>query len=197
MRNDDRACDSRRLRSGYQLNAASDIPQDFPIPISAWRAAVFIPGETQEYPQFLAFPPRIYVLTSDTLSVFSYPAFKEAPLVVPLCELLEVELQKASFIGVLRLWRKDGFLRFRYNSVHEKHMNGFLRELRFTWLGRGHAGTIRNQFQFQQALEICVTAHFTRCGPNWAQGRHFTRFLFPSSLAASPKNSGLSSLRRR
>jgi hypothetical protein len=143
MRNDDRTCDSRRLRSEYQLNAASDIPQDFPIPISVWRAAVFIPGETQEDPQFLAFPPRIYVLTCDTLSVFSHPTFKEAPLVVPLCEILEVELQKSSFIGILQLWRKDNFLRFHYNSVHQKPMNGFLRELRFMWLGCGHEGTIQ------------------------------------------------------
>ena len=187
MRRDDRTCDSRRLRFGYQLNAASDIPQDFPIPMIAWHAAVFIPGETQDHSQFLAYPPRIYVLTCDTLSVFSYPTFKEAPLVVQLSELLEVELQKAPFTGILRLWRKDGFLRFRYSSVHQKHMNGFLRELCFMWLGCGHAGTIQTSIPIPASSRDlrCRSCYALRAELNSSEPLH--RFYFQAALPLQRK----------
>ena len=131
-------CDSRQYRFGYRLQAASDLPGDFSIPPVAdeWLAAIFIPGDTEALWKLPEYPPRVYILTRETLMVYSHPTANSAPYVVPLRELIEIDTEKALLYGVIEFHACGSSERLRYNTLHQKHLNAFLRVLRAVWLPR-------------------------------------------------------------
>lgn len=135
--------DSRQYRFGYKLQASSDVPEDFPVPIpvSEWRGAIFMPGETQECWRASQYPPRIYILTTHALAVYSHPASTEAPFTIPLDKLIEVGAESALLYGALEFHGADASRRFCYNAAHQRCIALFLRDVRSLWLPIYFSGT--------------------------------------------------------
>jgi len=129
-------CDSRQYRFAYRLQVASDVPGDFSIsfPADGWLSAIFIPGDTEALWKPPEYPPRIYTLTHDTITVYSHRTANDAPFEVPLQNLMAISTEKALLYGVIEFYAGDSSQAFRYNTLHQKHLNGFLRALRSVWL---------------------------------------------------------------
>jgi hypothetical protein len=129
-------CDSRQYRFAYPLQAASDVPGDFSIsfPADGWLSAIFIPGDTEALWKPPEYPPRIYTLTHDTIMVYSHRTADDAPLEVSLHDLMAISTEKALLFGVIEFHAKYSSQAFRYNTLHQKHLNRFLCALRSVWL---------------------------------------------------------------
>ncbi len=130
------ACDSRQYRFGYQLQAAPDVPGDFsllPAPVK-WLSAIFMPGDAEALWMPAKYPPRIYILTHDTLMVYSHPTAHETPFLVPLHDLIEVSMERALLRGSIRFHAGASSRSFHYNACHQDQMGEFLRALRSAWL---------------------------------------------------------------
>jgi hypothetical protein len=128
--------DSRQYRYSYWLRAASDVPGDFSIPplTHGWLSAIFIPGDTEAFWNTPEYPPRVYIFTRDALMVYSHSSANEAPFVVPLKELIEIDTERALLYGVVEFYADGSSHRFRYNTRHRNHLSAFLRALRSVWL---------------------------------------------------------------
>jgi hypothetical protein len=114
-------CDSRQYRFGYWLQASSDAPGDFFLspPKGRWLSAIFLPGDAEALWRTAEYPPRIYVLTRDTLMVYSHLSAQETPFVVPLRELIEIDIERALLHGVVQFYASGSSWRaFRYNACH-------------------------------------------------------------------------------
>lgn len=131
--------DSRQYRFGYWIHAASDLPSDFPLPVTeAERLLVaFIPGDTDSLWHRPEYPPHIFVLTADALAVYSHPSAQEKSVCLSLAELLEIDLQEALLYGAIRFRTQNASHCFRYKTLDQKHINEFLRALRRNWLPTG------------------------------------------------------------
>jgi hypothetical protein len=129
-------CDSRQYRFAYPLQAASDVPGDFSIsfPADGWLSAIFIPGDTEALWKPPEYPPRIYTLTHDTIMVYSHRTADDAPLEVSLHDLMAISTEKTLLFGVIEFHAKYSSQAFRYNTLHQKHLNRFLCALRSVWL---------------------------------------------------------------
>lgn len=95
---------SRQYRFAYRILDMSDIPADFSIalPEDERFTAIFMPGDTEAYWLHPDYPPRIYVLTCDTLIVYSHRSSGDPPYVASLKELEEAETQQALLHGIIR-----------------------------------------------------------------------------------------------
>jgi hypothetical protein len=129
-------CDSRQYRFAYEIHAAADIPRDFavPLPVSLGSLSIFMPGDTQDGWQKPCYPPRIYILTRDTLAVYPHPTADESPFVISLNDLIEIDSEMALLYGALQLYGRTISRCFRYNAAHHKHVAALLRILRSMWL---------------------------------------------------------------
>jgi hypothetical protein len=129
-------CDSRQYRFAYEIQSAADVPGDFPVPlpISLWCSAIFMPGDAQDFWQKPCYPPRIYILTRDTLAIYPHPAADETPFAISLVDLTEIDSETALLYGVLRLHGFPTSRSFRYCATHHKHVAAFLRKVRSLWL---------------------------------------------------------------
>jgi hypothetical protein len=102
--------------------------------MSEWKAAIFMPGDTQDSWLLAEYPPRIYVVTRDALAIYPHPACNDSAFVTPLSELIEIESEKALLYGELDFHTKTRSQSFRYNAVQQRQMSPFLRVLRSLWL---------------------------------------------------------------
>jgi hypothetical protein len=129
-------CDSRQYRFGYRIQAVSDVPEGFSvdIPNNQWFWATFIPGDTEALWRDPEYPPRVYMLTLDTLTIYSHSSSEETTFRVPLCDLVEIELQKVLLYATVEFCGKDVSRCFRYSPVHRKYLSPLLRALRLQWL---------------------------------------------------------------
>ena len=130
------SCDSQRYRFGYRLQVLSDVPEDFSLPPlkDGWLSAFFMPGDADALWKAQVYPPRIYIVTDDTLMVCSHPNAQEAPFVVRLQDLIEVSTKRGLLHGVLRFHFGDSSQGFQYNGCHQHYVSEFLRVLRSVWL---------------------------------------------------------------
>jgi hypothetical protein len=69
------SCDSRQYRFGYRLEVASDAPGDFSLAaaMGGWLSAIFMPGDTEALWKTPEYPAQIYIVTHDSLMVYSHP----------------------------------------------------------------------------------------------------------------------------
>jgi hypothetical protein len=129
-------CDSRQYRFAYEIKSAVDVPGDFPVPfpISLCCSVIFMPGDTQDVWQEPCYPPRIYILTRDTLAVYPHPTADETPFVISLDDLIEIDSETALLYGAFQLYGNTISRCFRYSATHHKHVAAFLRKVRSLWL---------------------------------------------------------------
>lgn len=127
---------SWRLRSGFNLQSISDAPSDFPVPVpeSLWVRAIFIPSDRQDTSRPDSYPPRIYVLTQNSLAIFSHPMSDECHFLAKIADLVEVGCYRAPLFGALELSASDARRSFRYGVVQHPYMDSLLRSLRSLWL---------------------------------------------------------------
>jgi hypothetical protein len=128
--------DSRQYRFAFELQSKFDIPADFPALLSenGWRAALFMPGDTDTFWQPPEYSPRIYLLKDDSLLIYCHPTSSEKSFQAPLNSLMAVELQKSLLYGVVQFHTGTASERFRYSTVHQRLFNRFLHHLRSQWL---------------------------------------------------------------
>lgn len=124
---------------GQQLLPDTGLPEQFHAPVTRWRTGVFIPGVRPRYLRSPGYPARIYLLTDDSLIVVAEPLANEAPLIVSLADVREIESRKAELHGELCLWTCGYAGSFRYSPLQQRCMTAFLRVLYRRWLEQVNA----------------------------------------------------------
>jgi hypothetical protein len=66
--------------------------------------------------------------------VYSHPATNDAPILLPLQELIEIDTDRALLHGIIEFHANSSSHCFRYNTRHQNHLSEFLRVLRSAWL---------------------------------------------------------------
>jgi hypothetical protein len=150
---------SWRTKRGYFIRVLSDLPDSFsiPIPQDEWRRAVFIPGVEDDTCREYRYPPRIYLVTSNTLAIFTQPGSAERPFVIRFVDLAEVHSYKTRLDGALEITANDETRQFRYSPVQGGYVDSVLYCLRSLWLG---PNTIKNDDDDQTSQGIELTPRY-------------------------------------
>lgn len=133
------SADSRHYRFAFRLQSSSDLPADFPVPVPSeqWCYAIFVPGDTSDRWFKPRYPPRVYILTDESIRIFDHPALGGSSYTCLLNDLVEMTCYRALLHGELEFHSERSHSgRLLYGAIQHHCMDPFLKDLRFRWLQR-------------------------------------------------------------
>lgn len=121
-------------RTSWEIPDISALPEGFPVSVREWLTAVFVPGESNNGARSAVCPPRVYLLTHESLYIYAHESWNQPPIVVPLRDLAEIELDEMPIYATLRFWTNHDFHRVRYCSTQHRFLRPFFYKVRRQWL---------------------------------------------------------------
>ena len=128
--------DSREYIFAYSIRSLGDLPGDFPVPPAErnFRIGMFLPRDPPDWFGRSAYPPRVVLLSHDSIVVLAHPKSSEAPVRIPLTDLRYYETGHFLLIGWLRMVAAASEIRLPYNTRSSNPVAAFLRELDWAYL---------------------------------------------------------------
>lgn len=123
--------DSREYIFAYSIRSRDDLPGDFPVPPAErnFRIGMFLPRDPPDWFERSAYPPRVVLLSHDSITVLAHPKSSEAPVRIPLTDLTYYETGHFLLIGWLRMVAGASEITLPYNTRSSNPVAAFLREL--------------------------------------------------------------------
>jgi hypothetical protein len=110
--------DSRSYIYALPIRSADDLPGDFDFPddLRQFSYGVFLPRAEPDWLGRRAYPPRVALLSEDSLVIVAHPASGEATHVIPFRELQFVEYGHFLLIGWISLVSLHGVRELPFNT---------------------------------------------------------------------------------
>ena len=128
--------DSCQYVFAYSIRSLADWPGDFPVPRAYhdFRIGIFLPRDPPDWFGWSAYPPRIVLLSGDSIMVFAHPKSGEVPASIPLSDLAYYETGRFLLIGWLRMVAGQAEINLPYNTRSQRAIDEFLHELERKYL---------------------------------------------------------------
>ena len=112
------AIDSRQYILAFELPSADDCPADFHLPpsLAGFDAGLFLPRDDPDWFGRSAYPPRVMLLTRETLRIVPHPGSHEELSEIPMGRISCVESGHMLLKGWLRLMGSGISTVVRYNT---------------------------------------------------------------------------------
>lgn len=130
--------DSREYRFPYLIRTSGDFPEDFaPFAEDVLYPGLFLPRDDPDWFGRSANPPRVLLITPESLRIHFHPAARIEPRALPFDQRLSVETGRMLLIGWIGFESVESAVRLPYNRRVDEPVRNFLAMLRARLLDPG------------------------------------------------------------
>ena len=129
--------DSRCYLFIFPIRGSHDIPADFPPAVKQlpFDAGVFLPqNESNGCMRPPQFPARLLFLAGRRLHIIPHPLSDELPIILPLDDLLQLEIGAMFLFGWLKFTTVQNTFTLQYNRRDSQPLEALLQDLKHRWI---------------------------------------------------------------